>query len=56
MLFIKPSIMRTPESLTNVTSRKYSTLKLIHDGKASSSISGSMPDTAARLFELHLKN
>lgn len=56
MLFIKPSIMRTPESLTNATSRKYSTLKLIHDGKASSPVSGSMPDTAARLFELHLKN
>ena len=56
MLFIKPSIMRTPESLTNVTNRKYTTLKLIHDGKASSPVSGSMPDTAAKLFELRLKN
>lgn len=55
MLFIKPTIMRTPESVTNVTKQKYSTLKLIHDGKATLSINDEMPDTAAKLFELHMK-
>ncbi|MCK5893021.1 MAG: type II secretion system secretin GspD [Endozoicomonadaceae bacterium] len=55
MLFIKPTIMRTPESLTNMTKHKYSTLKLIHDGKATLSVNGEMPDTAAQLFELRMK-
>lgn len=54
MLFIKPSIMRTPEALTHVTQKKYSTLKLIHEGKARLPSYDKLPDTADQLFDIRM--
>ncbi|MTI14326.1 type II secretion system secretin GspD [Sansalvadorimonas verongulae] len=58
MLFIKPSIVRNSEDAQAATADKYSTLRMIHNGKSTSPLRGKMPDNADGLFhgENHYTN
>ncbi|MCL6271139.1 type II secretion system secretin GspD [Sansalvadorimonas sp. 2012CJ34-2] len=52
MLFIKPSIIREGPDSEIATMDKYSTLRLIHSGRGITPLSGSMPETADKLFDI----
>ncbi|WP_281647536.1 type II secretion system secretin GspD [Parendozoicomonas sp. Alg238-R29] len=51
MLFIKPSIIRNADDANDVTTEKYSTMRMIHNGRASSPLKGQMPENAGGLFD-----
>lgn len=51
MLFIKPSIVRTPDDVDLLTSNKYSKLKLIHKGEYQRDIQKSLPRSADAIFD-----